>query len=146
MYTEVHLFMPALFQRPKLNLLAVPIDLARKEHKQRNRAKDADASDEQRVIFRLQNTEQQKIRNRLHRRKQQTPLKAVEDRCRIKQHNGAYAGGRNQIAQFKRKVLGYGKNQQIKQNIGDSYKKVLDRVNLNRTPQLAQKDSQKRHR
>ena len=53
---------------------------------------------------------------------------------------------RNQIAQFKRKVFGYGKNQQIKQNIGDSYKKVLDRVNLNRAPQFAQKDSQKRHR
>ena len=42
MYTEVHLFMPAPFQRPKLNLLAVPIDFARKEHKQRNRAKDAE--------------------------------------------------------------------------------------------------------
>ena len=42
MYTEVHLFMPAPFQRPKLNLLAVPIDLARKEHKKRNRAKDAE--------------------------------------------------------------------------------------------------------
>ena len=105
MYTEVHLFMPAPFQRPKLNLFAVPIDLARKEHKKRNRAKDADASDEHRVIFRLQNTEQQKIRNRLYGRKQQTPLKAVEDCCRIKQHDRAYAGGRNQIAQFKRKVL-----------------------------------------